>query len=308
MFMETQPHSDEGKSLHSRGAWNKFAEMNGWQSPVDALHQSLGLIRNAPIFLQMAGELLPEDHQRGDPLPIDLELKALLFTGTVGRDPRSLVTIDEFLAAAPSVWNMTSEQIRGLKEQMLPEAEMWLSVQREKQVERYETEKEGENRFLLLSWDSQRFQVLTEQVLPQSDMQSIQQLLRAFTKFQREALRQAFDSARNALEIGDTSTRRAEISRNEQAKGYLFLDSIADQLPTLDRTYEAGRIYHDTLQKEGTYFSDDSQQIQLLAERERAISQLLYGAKTQHSVQGIESFLHGGGHQIGSTREPRNEE
>ena len=327
---DSASYSEGAKPVKS-GAWTEFADTNGWTKPADPINESLRRLRSDdPSYLDRflrEPNTVPDNHQPGEPLPIDIELKALFAQGAIGREPQSMVTVEEFLSAAPEIWGLNPGQVAHLRDHTLPEIEAWVQVWDEKEKESRHEEIERQNRFILQTWAQPRFHTLLTDVLPHVTSQDIHTALQAFQRFHGNDLERAFDAAEDAQGIDDAEQRRQamqksvdiilglaaritrlhptelnKIAENERFHGYLFLDSLAEQYPLFESSYDEAHKMEENLNATGAHVSQGAE-FELLRRREEAIESLRYGAKDARSVQSFESYLQDEGRRAPNTKE-----
>lgn len=315
--------SSENPTSPERGAWIQFAEQNNWVGPQDCVRSTLQTYRGMPreLLQTILQEDISDDHQPGDPLPLDLELRALCRTGVVSGS-RAMLTEDELLAAAPKVWGLNEEAMETFRLRTLPEAEAFGNKKQEEEGEQFKKEQEEKNKFILETWDQKRFDMLVQQVLPTvspADVSNIQTLLQELTTRQIDTLKSNSIAAQAALAIKNPVARREtlesvvverlglaseltyltpeelqKIAEKEQS-GYVYLNSIAEHFSVLHRTEQMQKQKERIFNEKGSHTSSNRGQIVSLEERKLAIESFVYGADNNVSIQTVNDLLSGRG-------------
>ncbi len=281
----------------------------GYKSPDEALIRYVGFIRTVPE-MYLPKELLPPNRKLSQPLPLDLEIKALVLAGLIG-DQNALVTSSELITSGYNVWGLNTEELKGLKEEILPSAREWADKQIETDKEKIKENQESKERFLLESWNVDRMDLLADLIssLPSRQVRNIKELVERYKNIQRPIIASLAKELEEIVKIEDSNTRREtvhelankligivgyltyltpneirEINQFEHSKGFLFLDTFRDIFPLIYNSSTLAKQRDELFETTGRFVSS-GKEADLINQREGAIDSLLYGAKDNHSVR-----------------------
>jgi hypothetical protein len=292
------------------GAWAKFPEM--YRGPSDVIKAHIRAIRfNPSIFLPQ--EPLPKDVKRGEPLPLELEVKALLKSNMVGDNSLAMVTNEELLSIASQLWGLDDERLLALRKEILPSAQEWLDQQSEQEKRKWGETQEAKDRFLLEAWNTDRMDLLTDLVatLPSNQVANVEGLAGRYKNLQRPIVEALGTELEAVAGVEDENARREqvhaladrlrdvvgqltylapdeieEVNGNEQQKGFVFLDTFKDIYPELYRSAALAKKRYQAIQIRGVSNSQ-GEEVHLLQVRNEAKKKLVYGAKNNRSVRSL---------------------
>lgn len=313
MSQEEFSSSHDSAMKITQGAWKDFPAM--YQSPIDAVRQTLSIFRGNPrVFLMDLPQVpIPDKYQNGDPLPLELELAFLLKGGCVGDRPTSIVTFGELLECAQEVWGLDDSDFEQFKATKLLEAQEWYKQFLGKLHQDMVKQMENRNLYFLSTWNAARFDALIAlyEKMREPKIDNLPSMVQRYQNIHRKAileLQEQFQQAQK-LESADerrqriqslytsiteiicritflTPTELENITSTEQQKGYLYLDTLADILPELFETASFAKNYYSKLTHAG-FAAAVGEDAVTLGRREQALDKLVYGANDNKSVRGI---------------------